>query len=156
MPILPKKIIFSDETHFDSGGYVNKQNCRIWGTENPHAYIEKRNASKPSHCLVRILIKRHNWAIFLRKRARRGRYSQWRSLSGHVERIFVHKNSREAYWQHLVSTQRSYVPHSRRYTWCFASCFWRSHYQLQSWCHLATSELRFDTVGLIFVGCRQR
>ena len=21
-------------------GYVNKQNCRIWGTENPHAYIE--------------------------------------------------------------------------------------------------------------------
>ena len=23
------------------GGYVNKQNWRIWGTENPHAYIEK-------------------------------------------------------------------------------------------------------------------
>ena len=21
------------------GGYVNKQNSRIWGTENPHAYI---------------------------------------------------------------------------------------------------------------------
>ena len=36
-----KKIIFSDETHFDLGWYVNKQNCRIWGTENPHAYIEK-------------------------------------------------------------------------------------------------------------------
>ena len=36
-----KKIIFSDETHFDLGGYVNKQNCRIWGTENPHAYFEK-------------------------------------------------------------------------------------------------------------------
>ena len=28
-----KKIIFSDEAHFDLGGYVNKQNCRIWGTE---------------------------------------------------------------------------------------------------------------------------
>ena len=36
-----KKIIFSDEAHFDLGGYVNKQNCRIWDTENPHAYIEK-------------------------------------------------------------------------------------------------------------------
>ena len=35
------KIIFSDEVHFDLGGYVSKQNCRIWGTENPHAYIEK-------------------------------------------------------------------------------------------------------------------
>ena len=25
----------------DLGGYVNKQNYRIWGTENPTAYIEK-------------------------------------------------------------------------------------------------------------------
>ena len=33
-----KKIILSDEAHFDIGGYVNKQNC---GTENSHAYIEK-------------------------------------------------------------------------------------------------------------------
>ena len=31
MPILAKK---------------NKQNCRIWGTENPHAYIEKPTRSK--------------------------------------------------------------------------------------------------------------
>ena len=36
-----KKIIFSDEAHFDLGGYVNKQNCRICCTQNPHAYIEK-------------------------------------------------------------------------------------------------------------------
>ena len=34
-----KKI--SDEAHFDLGGYVNKKNCSIWDTENPHAYIEK-------------------------------------------------------------------------------------------------------------------
>ena len=36
-----KQIIFSDEIHFDLGGYVNKQNCRFWCTENLHAYIEK-------------------------------------------------------------------------------------------------------------------
>ena len=36
-----KKVIYSDEAHFDLDGYVNKQNCRIWGTENQHAYIEK-------------------------------------------------------------------------------------------------------------------
>ena len=41
MPILAERIIFSDEAHFDLGGHVNKQNCRIWGTENPQAYIEK-------------------------------------------------------------------------------------------------------------------
>ena len=40
--VLAKIIIFSDEAHFDLSGYVNKQNCRIWGTENPHAYIEKK------------------------------------------------------------------------------------------------------------------
>ena len=39
--VKKKKKISSDEVHFDFGGYVNKQNCRIWGTENPHSYIEK-------------------------------------------------------------------------------------------------------------------
>ena len=34
--------------------------------------------------------------------------------------------------------------------------FLRSHYQLQSWCRLANSELWCDTVGLLFVGCRQK
>ena len=64
-------IIFSDEAHFDLGGYVNKQNCRIWGTDNPHAYIEK-----PMHP-KRITV----WCGILT-----------RSLSGYVERIFFHKN----------------------------------------------------------------
>ena len=36
-----KEIIFSDEAYCDLGGHVNKQNYRIWGTENQHAYIEK-------------------------------------------------------------------------------------------------------------------
>ena len=35
-----KKIIFSYKAHFDLGMYIKKQNCRILGTENPHAYIE--------------------------------------------------------------------------------------------------------------------
>ena len=44
--ILAKKIIFSDEAHFDLGRYVNQQNCRIWGTENGYAYIEKTTHPK--------------------------------------------------------------------------------------------------------------
>ena len=39
--LAKKKINFSDEAHFNLGRYVNKQTCLIWGTENPHAYIEK-------------------------------------------------------------------------------------------------------------------
>ena len=30
-----EKIIFSDEAHFWLNGFVNKQNCRIWGESNP-------------------------------------------------------------------------------------------------------------------------
>ena len=36
-----KKIIFSDEAHFDLGGYVNKPNCHIWDTGNTHAHTLK-------------------------------------------------------------------------------------------------------------------
>ena len=116
----------------------------------------KADAPKTSHCLVRILVQRHNWATFLRKWARRIRSSQWRSLSGHVEGFFVYKNWRRGYWQYLVSTARRYMSHSRSYTRCFVPCFWRSHHQPQSWCRFATSELLFDIFGLLFVGCSQR
>ena len=37
-----KKIIFSDEAHFDLNGYVNKQNCLIWGEENPRIIQEQQ------------------------------------------------------------------------------------------------------------------
>ena len=44
--IFGKENMFSDEVHFDLGGYINKQNCHIWGTENPHDYIEKPTQPK--------------------------------------------------------------------------------------------------------------
>ena len=62
-----KTIIFSDETHFDLGGYLNKQNCRIWGTEIAHAYIEKSTYTKRVTVWCRFWVQRHNWGIFLRK-----------------------------------------------------------------------------------------
>ena len=36
-----KKNRLSDEAHFDLGGYVNKQICRIWGTEKTGTYTLK-------------------------------------------------------------------------------------------------------------------
>lgn len=35
------QIFFTDEAHFELGGYVNTQNCRIWGSENPHVVVQK-------------------------------------------------------------------------------------------------------------------
>ena len=61
------------------------------GHRKPARIHRIADAPKMGHCLVRSLVQTHNWAIFLRKWVRRGRYSQWRSLSGHVERIFVDK-----------------------------------------------------------------
>ena len=63
----------------------------------------KAGAPQTNHSLLRILVQNCNWAIFLQKWAKSGRYSQWWSLAGHVERILVHKNWRGRYWQHLVS-----------------------------------------------------
>jgi hypothetical protein len=34
-PQFWRKIIMSDEAHFDLAGFVNKQNSRYWGTDNP-------------------------------------------------------------------------------------------------------------------------
>ncbi|KAK9875514.1 hypothetical protein WA026_007905 [Henosepilachna vigintioctopunctata] len=39
-PLFYRKFVFSDEAHFWLNGYVNKQNCRIWSDEQPHAIQE--------------------------------------------------------------------------------------------------------------------
>jgi hypothetical protein len=36
---------FSDEATFHVSGAVNRRNVRIWGSENPHAYVEHQRDS---------------------------------------------------------------------------------------------------------------
>ena len=36
------KIILSDEAHFHLDGFVNRQNCRVWGLENLRVISEKQ------------------------------------------------------------------------------------------------------------------
>ena len=40
------KIFFDDEAYFTFGGYVNKQNFRIWGSENPQVIVFDLTSSK--------------------------------------------------------------------------------------------------------------
>lgn len=41
-----KKIVFSDEAHFHLGGFVNRHNSRIWGSENPRVINERAQYPK--------------------------------------------------------------------------------------------------------------
>lgn len=43
-------LIMSDEAHFHLNGYVNKQNCRFWGTHNPRALLQRE--LHPARCTV--------------------------------------------------------------------------------------------------------
>ena len=74
-----KNIIFSDEAHFDV-------EIVAFGAQKIRTHTLK------SRLIQNESLFGADFAIFLRKCARRGRYSQWRSLSGHVKRIFLHKN----------------------------------------------------------------
>ena len=143
-------------------GMKNKQNCRIWGTENPHAYIEKptQGAAVIGPCWTkRRRLKRRILATFgFIKTALRVTQPNLHLMSCSLFlKIALSAAELMSFGhQHLVLTGRRYVLYSRSYTRCFAPYFWRSHYQPQNWCRLATSKLRIDTVGLLFVECRQR
>jgi len=41
-----ERVQFSDEATFHVSGAVNHRNVRIWGSENPHAYVEHQRYSK--------------------------------------------------------------------------------------------------------------
>ena len=71
MPILERKIVFSDEAHFDLGGYVNKQSCHIYGTKNPHAFTENPMHPKRVTVWCGFWSKGIKRVIFIRKWARR-------------------------------------------------------------------------------------
>jgi len=36
------KLIMCDGAHFHLNGHVNKENCRIWGTQNPKIIVERQ------------------------------------------------------------------------------------------------------------------
>ena len=117
MPIFAKKkIIFSDEAHFDLGGYGKKQYCRIWGTENPHVYIESTTHPKRVTVWCRFWFRDTIRPFFFENEqveavaVNGGRY---RAM---LNEFLFTKIQVELKRQHLFSTGRHYVPHSRSYT----------------------------------------
>ncbi|GBM45083.1 hypothetical protein AVEN_152337-1 [Araneus ventricosus] len=56
-------IWFSDEAYFNLDGFVNKQNWRIWGTENPHVAVPSSLYSPKVMVWAVISSKANNWPI---------------------------------------------------------------------------------------------
>lgn len=54
---LSKKIFFGDEANFYLDGFVNKQNCRIWGSEKP-----RPNEEQPSSTVAKVSVWCAIWA----------------------------------------------------------------------------------------------
>ena len=44
-PSFRRSLLFTDEANFYLNGQVHKQNCRVWGDENPHALVEQDQQS---------------------------------------------------------------------------------------------------------------
>ena len=49
-PNFLKNLMMFDEAHFHLNGFINKQTCRIWGSENPHATAQRQ--LPPQKCTV--------------------------------------------------------------------------------------------------------
>ena len=87
IPVLIKKNQLFRRSSFWSWRLCKQVKLSHLWHRKPARIHWKADAPKTILCLVQILVQRHNWVIFLWKWARRGRYMQWRSLSGHIERI---------------------------------------------------------------------
>ena len=88
MPILGKKNHFFRWSSFWYRQVCKQAKLSHLCDRKPARIHWKADAHKTSHCLLRILVQMHNWVNFIRKWARRGRYSQWRTLSGYTRPVF--------------------------------------------------------------------
>ena len=148
---MPKKIIFSAEAYYDLGAYVNKQNCRIWGTENSHAYIEKSTPPKPATVRCgfwsRIII-----GTFSLKMSKEKPLQSMVIVIGPCWTNFCSQNLKRRILVTFGFNRTALRATQPKLHSMFCTLFLKMALSTD----LTTSELRFDTVGLLFVGCRQR
>ena len=53
-----EKVQFSDEATLHVSGAVNRRNVSIWGSENPHAYVEHQRDSPKVNVFVQSPVKK--------------------------------------------------------------------------------------------------
>ena len=129
------KIFFSDEAYFTLGGYVNKQNCRIWSSKNSQV-IEERSLH-PAKVIV--------WLD----------HHQFGTLWSYDNRLFclLLKNTTWRIWGFNKTVLHAknlseYGVFARDSSWSRNFSSWRHQ--------LATKFMRLDTIRLFCVRLRER
>jgi len=82
-----EKVQFSDDATFHVSGAVNHHNVRIWGSENPHAYVQHQHNS-PSQCVLCNLQSKSVRSILLC-----WRNCYWHDTPGHVATVALYQHS---------------------------------------------------------------
>ena len=108
--------------------YVNKQNCSIWGTKNAHTYIKKSMHLKRTTVWCVFWSRGIIGSFFFKNEQGVAVTVDGDRYRAILNEIFIHKN------------------------WIAVTC----HTIEAILYRLATLELWFDTLRLLFVGCRQR
>jgi len=63
-----EKVQLSDEPTFHVSGAVNRRNVRIWGSENPHAYVQHQRVSPKASVFCAISSSKGYGPFFLLKK----------------------------------------------------------------------------------------
>ena len=139
-----KKVIFSDEAHFHLNDFVNTQNCRIWGSKNPHAIHEKQCTHNEQ--LSGVDFGEAAWFGLNCRDCER------HSFQKHDNGVLGASTERHGSGRHVVSVRRHHLPD---YVWkhrFIAATISRTNYFKKFWCQLATKITRFNVVRFISLG----
>ena len=114
------------------------------GHRKPARILWTDDAPKTSHCLVRILMQRHNWTIFFFE-------NEQAIVIGPCWTNFCSQKVKSRILVTFGFDRTALRVTQPKLHSMLCALFLKIAFQSQIWCRLATSELWFDTVGLLFV-----
>ena len=138
-----KKIIFSDEAHFDLGGYVNKLNCRIAVRIHWKASVPKTNTVWCGFWCRGVI-----GPFFFEN-------EQGEAVTFKGDHFCSQKLKRGILATFGFNTTAVRATQSKLHS-MFCGLFLKIALSAAELMSIATSKLRFDIVGLLFMGCHQR
>ena len=95
-----EKVEFSDEATFHVSGAVNRRNVKIWGSENPHAYVEHQHDSPKVNVFCAISSEKVYGPFFFAEETVTG-------ISGHVATVALATVAKKKHDVHIPARRKS-------------------------------------------------